>query len=192
MAILVTGFEPFGGADINPSADLARALSGTVDVAAEILPTSFFGSGPRLLSLMDQYRPSLILMFGVHEEAVRPRLERVALNFDHAEIADNDGDQRQSCPIRDGAALALETSVNVAATREALAARGHTVDISHHAGTYVCNHAYYMALDYLARSKSKTPCLFIHIPAFKDKPGEEIASLTRLTADLVSLLGARA
>ncbi len=188
MSILITGFEPFGGHDINPSAELAKALRGRAGMVAEVLPTTFDGAAARVVALIEQTRPSVVLMFGVHGEASRPRLERIALNFDHAEIADNAGEWRQSCTIRPDGPIALETRLDVLSLRNDLAARGTAVDISHHAGTYVCNHTYYRALDQLHHKGQATPCLFIHVPQFKDKPDESLLSLIRLTEDLIDLI----
>lgn len=188
MNILVTGFEPFGGADINPSASLVEALRGRTGIRAEVLPTAFDAGAARLLALMDEHRPSLVLMFGVHGEAARPRLEKLAINFDHAEIADNGGEWRQSQSIDLAGPLALETPLDLIALQADLKARGCITDISHHAGTYVCNHTYYRALQELAARGAATPCLFVHIPTFKEKPDEELQSLVRLADHLIDLL----
>ena len=50
--VLVTGFEPFGGDVVNPSAEIARALDGRViagrSVIGAVLPCVFQTSTPEL------------------------------------------------------------------------------------------------------------------------------------------------
>ena len=66
--ILVSGFEPFGGEDINPSAEVARALHGRtiggVPIVGVVLPCVFGVSIAALRSAIDTHRPQLVLALG--------------------------------------------------------------------------------------------------------------------------------
>lgn len=195
MTILLTGFEPFGGARVNPSALLVDTLkkkgSCAEHAVATVLPTEFATAGKLITELLDEVRPVLALMFGVSGQAQRARLERLAVNIDHADIPDNRGDKRLNKKIRVDGQLAYETKLDLTKLQSELAARGHATDISHHAGTYVCNHVYYSALSHLAWQGRQIPILFVHIPEFSvDGPGQdaEIDAHVQLACDIVELI----
>ena len=91
--VLLTGFEPFGGASTNPSGDVARALNGetlectaagageadTTDAAAHatvigrVLPVSFAASAAQLEQLAAKHRPDLRLHHASHAVTVSQR-----------------------------------------------------------------------------------------------------------------------
>ena len=55
MRVLVTGFEPFGGDAINPSAGIARSLPrkiGGANVATAVLPVVYYASLRMLMRLI--------------------------------------------------------------------------------------------------------------------------------------------
>jgi pyroglutamyl-peptidase len=95
--LLVTGFEPFGGERINPSAEVARALHGRTiadaPVIGLVLPCVFGASIDTLRSAIDTHRPQLVLALGLAAGRDGFTLERVAINLDDARIADNAGAQ---------------------------------------------------------------------------------------------------
>lgn len=166
MAVLLTGFEPFGGADFNPSQKIVEALRNQWtepdEIIARILPVTFSDAGSILETMIDAHAPRAVLMLGLAESAPRPRLERVALNINEASIADNAGALARGNAIIDGGPLALQTFLDLSRLQSTLADRGHGVEISNHAGTYVCNHIYYTALTRLAGTG--VPSLFLHVP----------------------------
>ena len=91
--VLVTGFEPFDGAEINPSLEIARNLHGTViaghTVVGALLPCVFGAALLELQRLLRMHRPTLVI--GVGQAGGRAAItpERVALNVDDARIPDN-------------------------------------------------------------------------------------------------------
>src|SRR5438067_375518 len=82
MKVLVTGFEPFGPWQRNPSGETARHLDGATIVDAEItglvLPVSFKRVSAPLLAAIDELRPDMVLNLG-QGEAVGVRVERGAV-----------------------------------------------------------------------------------------------------------------
>src|SRR2546421_7147091 len=95
MKVLVTGFEPFGPWQRNPSGETARHLDGATIVDAEItglvLPVSFKRAAVPLLAAIDELRPDVVLNLG-QSDAVGVRVERIAVNCCCApEGGDNDG-----------------------------------------------------------------------------------------------------
>ena len=95
MKILVTGFEPFGGEDINPSweaVERLRAPEGTELVKLR-LPVVFREAGELLAAAMKRERPDLVLCIGqaAGRAAITP--ERLGVNLMGASIPDNAGFQ---------------------------------------------------------------------------------------------------
>ena len=101
--LLVTGFEPFGGERINPSADVARALHGRTiggaQVVGAVLPCVFGASIDALRAAIDTHRPQLVLALGLAAGRDGCTLDRVAINLDDARIADNAGAQPIDAPV---------------------------------------------------------------------------------------------
>src|SRR5438128_12412442 len=82
MKVLVTGFEPFGPWQRNPSGETARHLDGATIVDAEItglvLPVSFRRAAAPLISAIDELHPDVVLDLG-QGEAVGVRVEHIAV-----------------------------------------------------------------------------------------------------------------
>ena len=90
MKMLVTGFTPFGGEQINPSWEAARRLPNRIGGAELIkheIPTEFDASGAALHKLLTELRPDAVLCVGQYGGANCIRVERVAINLRDARIA---------------------------------------------------------------------------------------------------------
>ena len=107
VTILVTGFEPFGNDDANPSADAVRALAsrwrGDDELVTEVLPVAFERGAARVRELITTHRPTIVLAVGLGGGRAAVGVERVAINLKDARIPDNDGDQPIDVPSIDGA-----------------------------------------------------------------------------------------
>ncbi len=190
MSIIVTGFEPFGGDDINPSQELIKTLQQSQpDHVFEVLATEYDFAGTRICQLIDEHAPTAVIMLGLSGEATSIKLERVALNIDDAPLADNSGDLRKGQAIKPGAALALQTHIDLPVVQAELRSHGHDVVISNHAGAYICNHIYYCALDHLNAKGSDTPCVFVHVPKLKGSiEGQDFVAMRSAIEDLMEIL----
>ena len=103
MKMLVTGFTPFGGEQINPSWEAARRLPNRIGGAELIkheIPTEFDASGAALHKLLTELRPDAVLCVGQYGGANCIRVERVAINLRDARIADNAGKQPTDGHVR--------------------------------------------------------------------------------------------
>lgn len=165
--ILLTGFDPFGGETINPSWEAARALHGRRigghRVEARLLPTEFAASLRVLRAAVRETAPAILL--GVGQAGGRDRLsiERVAINLQDARIPDNAGAQPVDVPVIDGGPAAYFSTLPVKAMLAALQDHGLPAELSHTAGTYVCNHIAYAML-HLAAKRRGARAGFVHIP----------------------------
>jgi pyroglutamyl-peptidase len=167
--VLVTGFDPFGGANVNPSWEAVHELDGRqVDghrlIGAQ-LPTEFGRSLQVLRSLMERHRPGLVLCTGQAGGRAALSLERVAINVNDARIPDNAGAQPIDTPVVAGGPDAYFSSLPIKAMLAALLTEGIDAQVSQTAGTFVCNHVFYGLMHELARPEwDGTRGGLIHVP----------------------------
>ena len=168
--ILLTGFDAFGGAALNPSWLAVRALHGRRilghTVVAAQLPTVFGASLHELNTLLNKHQPALVVCVGQAGGRKAMSLERVAINVNDAPIADNAGAQPVDTPVKPGAPAAYFTSLPIKAMLAALQADGVAAEVSQTAGTFVCNHVFYGLMHTLAtqRGLKQTRGGFVHVP----------------------------
>ncbi len=168
--ILLTGFDAFGGASLNPSWLAVKELHGRQilghTVVAAQLPTVFDASLKTLNALLKQHQPALVICVGQAGGRKAISLERVAINVNDAPIADNAGGQPVDTPVKPGAPAAHFTSLPIKAMLTALQTEGIAVEVSQTAGTFVCNHVFYGLMHELAtrRALKHTRGGFIHVP----------------------------
>ena len=169
MSILVTGFDPFGGAVVNPSWEAVQRLPDTIAghaVHRLQLPTVFGRCGELLLAKAEEVQPALVILCGVAQgrEAVTPEL--VAVNYRMAAIADNAGQTYSGDKIDESCPAAFMTDAPVQDIIAAIRKAEIPARLSLSAGAYVCNDLYFAAL------KHGLPALFIHVP------GSEVVDAT--------------
>ncbi|MFC8731297.1 pyroglutamyl-peptidase I [Luteimicrobium sp. NPDC057192] len=166
--VLLTGFEPFGGAATNPSWDAADAVaaswSGPGVVHARRVPVTF-ADGPRaVLDAVAELRPDAVVMLGLHGGAHELRLERVAVNVADARIPDNAGAQPVDEPVVPGGPVGHWSTLPLRAALDAVREAGVPVALSPSAGTYVCNATFYAVQDALADGEGPRVSGFVHVP----------------------------
>ncbi len=168
--VLLTGFEPFGGDDVNPSWEAARRLDGRTiagaRVTARCLPCIFGESLGALRREVRALRPAAVICCGVAGSRAAITPERVAVNLDDARIPDNAGRQPLDQPVIPRGPAAYFSTLPVKAITAALAAAGFPAEVSHTAGSFVCNHVFYGLMHALARSRRQPQARggFIHVP----------------------------
>lgn len=166
--VLLTGFEPFDGEDVNPSGELAAALDGeTVNghrIVAAILPVAFARTLPALEALLETHRPVLAVATGQAGGRSELSIERVAANLIDARIPDADGAQPVDYPVIAGAPAAYFSTLPVKAMLARLRALGIPASLSQSAGLYVCNQVFYALAHLVATRYRGTRTGFIHVP----------------------------
>ncbi len=164
-AILVTGFEPYGGFGLNPSALIAERLDGAAigdhRVIGRTLPVSLADLDGALDRVLADVDPVLVVALGLASDEPVVRLERFAVNLADFAIPDNDGARVAGRALAPEGPAALAARLPLPAIRDALLARGIPARLSNSAGTYLCNAAMYRLL---ARLPDAVPCGFIHLP----------------------------
>ncbi|OAN29365.1 pyroglutamyl-peptidase I [Pseudomonas oryzihabitans] len=190
MILLLTGFAPFGGEDLNPSWEAVRRLDGErlgdLTVVAAQLPTEF-GAALRVLDeLLDRHRPTLVVAVGQAGGRAELSLERIAINVDDARIPDNAGRQPIDEPVVAGGPAAYFSTLPIKAMVHALRTAGFPAAVSQTAGTFVCNHVFYGLQHRLQGTGVRGG--FIHIPYLPaqaaNQPGAPSMALETLVAGL--------
>lgn len=126
---------------------MARALGG------HVLPVNYDAAGDHLVRLIRSERPAGVLMLGLNSSARLISLEKVAMNRDHSQSP------RRDNPIIKGGRFVLFSRLPIDRLRRRLKRARIPSAVSYHAGTYVCNHVFYLGL----RNTRRT-CGFIHLP----------------------------
>ncbi len=187
MDILLTGFEPFGGSDMNPSEQVARVLDGSeiagCRVTSRILPVDR-AAGPRaLLDAVVELRPRAVVCLGEHSGLARVAVERVAVNLLDFRIADNAGEVVTDQPLIAGGPAAYCATLPVRAICQAIAAMGIPCELSLSAGSFVCNQVMYTLLHHAAASSPEMPAGFIHLPALPAQAAKAPRPLPSMSAE---------
>ena len=168
QTVLLTGFEPFGGERINPSAEIVRALDGEIvnghRIVTAILPVAFASTLPMLEALLETHRPALVLATGQAGGRSELSIERVAANLIDARIADIDGAQPIDEPVVADAPAAYFSTLPVKAMLARLRALGIPAALSQSAGSYVCNQAFFALAHLVATRYRSTRAGFMHVP----------------------------
>ena len=170
--VLLTGFEPFNGATINPAWEAVRALEGWqgdgFQVEVRQLPCVFGDAIEDLTALIDELHPDVVIAVG--QAGGRPDIsvERVAINVDDASILDNGGQQPVDTAIAADGPAAYFSTLPIKAIVHALRERGLVAGVSQTAGTFVCNHVFYGLMHHAAtQSQPQSQPMkagFIHVP----------------------------
>lgn len=174
LRVLLTGFEPFGGASLNPSQELVRVLSAdpptVVDLRTAVLPVEFGAAADQLLALVHEVAPDVVIATGQAEGRREMSWERVAVNLDDARIPDNAGATRSDESIVHGGPSAYFTTLPVKEMVEAVRAAGVPAGLSLSAGTFVCNHVFYALAHHLRDTNVRSG--FLHLPLIPEQSAE--------------------
>ena len=168
MYILLTGFEPFGGSDVNSSWEVAARVGQLAfhDVNIEVrqLPVSFVRTGEVVRKILNEARPDVLVMLGQRGTGQSIDVERIAVNMMDSAKPDNDGDCPQEQQIATDGEAAYFSNLPVKDLRDAVLQKGIPAKVSNSAGLYVCNSAYYFALKEIYEKKLLARAVFVHLP----------------------------
>ena len=167
--VLLTGFEPFGKATLNPSGEIVKQISGD-NIVTAILPVAYAQSAERLLALIAEHKPGVVICLGQAEGRTHISPERIAINLDDARLADNEGVIRNDVPIVAGGPVAYESTLPIKEIVKAINDAGVPTVVSLSAGAFLCNHVFYVAQDHFKGTKVRSG--FVHVPLMDEQAGE--------------------
>ena len=199
MNVLLTGFEPFGGSQVNPSAQVVRTLArdGLPGVAlhSAILPVDRQGGPATLLNAVRALHPDAIVCLGEATRRMAISIERVAINLLDYRMADNAGHQAIDEPIVPDGPAAYFVTLPVRAMLEAVRAAGIPAELSLSAGAFLCNQVTYELLHYLTTHQLDIPAGFVHLPALPEQvtnayPPMPSMALDTMARGICAIIGA--
>lgn len=167
MKILMTGFDPFGGESINPAFEAVKKMPEKikgVQIIKKEIPTVFQKSIQVLEEAINTYEPDWVICVGQAGGRDKISVEKVAINYDQARIADNEGNQPLNSPIVPGAPTAYFSSLPVQAIAKNWQDHKIPGEISYTAGTFVCNHIFYGLMNLISKNHPNIRGGFIHVP----------------------------
>lgn len=166
---LLTGFGPFGTVTDNPAQRIAESLNQIpiedCELITAVFPVSYQHVRRAFPALLTEHSPDVFLMLGVAVGESRFRLEQMGHNRADPNAFDCEGGRWKTSVIDHEGADFYLTGLVVAPLRDALRERGIAACISDSPGSYLCNFAYYHALQTIANMRLTTECLFLHLPA---------------------------
>ena len=173
MRVILTGFEPFGGSDVNSSWETAVRVKQLPHIGIELevlqLPVSFKRAGEAIREILQTKRPDILVVLGQRGRGQNLDIERIAVNLMDSANPDNDGFCPQEQRIADDGDSAYFSNIPVKILRDALLSRGMPAKVSNSAGLYVCNSTYYNALDEIYKYSLQVKAVFVHLPKLDDK-----------------------
>ena len=172
--VLLTGFEPFGGASFNPSGAVVQAIAkrgiNGVEIVTAILPVEFKRSAEMLVELISSHRPDVVISLGQAEGRDFIGPEQVAINLADGRIADNAGVKIVNQSINPSAADGYFSTLPIRAIVDAISSLGIAAKISYSAGTFICNEIFFATQSFLQESEVISG--FIHLPLAPNQAAE--------------------
>ena len=163
--LLITGFDPFGGASVNPAwqaVKLLRETIGDFEVHKLEIPTVFGEAAALVARVAEAVQPDVILCIGQAGGRAAVTPERIGVNIRDAKIADNAGNMPQGEFCADDGPAAYFATVDVAKMAQAIRDAGLPGQVSNSAGAFVCNDTLYSLLHRYAGPDVKVG--FVHVP----------------------------
>jgi len=168
MKILLTGFEPFDGSNINPSAEVVQNFSDNFlpdhQLIKKILPVDNLKAVVWIDKNIPEIQPDIILHLGEASSRSVITIEKVAINWMDFRIPDNSGIQIKDQPVIEGAPTAYFSTLPISQIIELAKESGIPIDISLTAGAYLCNQVFYTSMHLSKIFNKRCLCGFIHLP----------------------------
>lgn len=173
MKILLTGFEPFAGANINPSWELVSEFDnykiGNGILLSYQLPVSYARTSSCLIALLKKEKPDIFIGFGQAINRASISLEMVGLNMRESKTPDNDGQVISGQAIDENGPVAYFANLQSPKFVEELHKNNIPALISFHGGTFLCNEVLYTALNFQAKKGYPKNIGFIHLPLLPEQ-----------------------
>lgn len=188
--LLITGFDPFGGAAVNPSWLAVQALPDRVgdwELCKLEIPTVYGVAAQMVLGKAAEFAPHMIICVGQAGGRAAVTPERIGVNIRDARICDNAGNQPHGEFVDKDGPAAYFATVSVMAMADAIEAAGIPATVSNSAGAFVCNDVLYSLLHHYAGTEVRVG--FIHVP-YIPQQGEPNLPLEQITASLEAAIRA--
>ena len=185
--LVITGFQPFGDHDYNPSWDVARSMAEVCDARARLLPVTFTTAAQFARAHLTAARPSPLFFVHLGLAADRQEIcfERRAKN-----VRDNKPDNMErTLPVRlpktrelvtgdrDERITLMDLDSLIANFNESISGGSlPTARVSEDCGKYVCNALLYHSLRSCEEARANghgAQAIFIHVPPLSTEDAQE-------------------
>ena len=171
LKVLVAGFGPFPGAAQNPSGQLAltaahsrRAGATGAEITGIVIPTVYREVSSALSQVLKAEKPDAVLMFGLAGSTPFMRIETRAANVASGIHPDAAGKRPTHHSTTAGSPQFLYARAPVRRLLAAARGVGAKAKLSVDAGRYICNAAFFHALDAARKTHAPKWVAFVHIP----------------------------
>ncbi|WP_266077400.1 pyroglutamyl-peptidase I family protein [Haladaptatus caseinilyticus] len=178
MTLLVTGYEPFGDHNENPSAMVACEIDGEEiaghEIIGHVLPVEFDRTAEEMRNLIETHDPTAIVATGLAAGRAGISVERVGINVnDCGSTPDNANVEPRNERIRPDDRAGYFATLPVVSVVEELLERGIPAHVSNSAGTHLCNNVLYSTRAYLEDKANTAPMGFVHLPCTPGMAAEQ-------------------
>jgi pyroglutamyl-peptidase len=189
--LLITGFDPFGGATVNPSWMAVERLPehiGECVLCKLQIPTVFGKATAAVLEIARQFSPDTILCVGQAGSRAAVTPERIGVNIRDARIPDNAGNQPRGEFVDPQGPAAYFSTLPVEAMAQAIRDAGVDATVSNSAGAFVCNDVLYSLLHHYDGTAVRVG--FVHVPYLPEQgaPSMELAQIVRALEAAITLI----
>lgn len=168
--VLLFGFEPFSEFKENPSEILTRQLDGaeigSSIIKGKILPVSYSETGKIIRETIKKERPDLAIGTGLAPGRSKISVEKIAVNYKRAAIADNYGKTFEGMRINSNPQDGIFSTLDCEGIVKGLNREGIPSELSLTAGAYLCNLAMFTIIEETSELGSKGG--FVHLPCHKE------------------------
>ena len=167
MKVLITGFDPFGGEQINPAEEAVKRVRDNINGAEVIkltIPTVRTKSVEAIEKAIEKHNPDIVISVGQAGGRFDITPERVAINLVDFRIKDNEGNQVVDEIIKEDGQAAYFSNLPIKGMVKHMNENGIPASVSNTAGTFVCNHVMYGILYMIDKKYPNIKGGFIHIP----------------------------
>ncbi|MHA1202550.1 MAG: pyroglutamyl-peptidase I [Candidatus Heimdallarchaeaceae archaeon] len=181
--IILTGFEPFGGSEVNPSIKACQVFNNKIidgyKIKAIEIPLRYNEIKPIIERILTKEKPEIVICIGQSSRSVIS-LERIAINIASLEksvyscgakpmdeILEVNGKEGyfSTLPIRNIKVCLEENKI--------------PCEISNSAGTFGCNQIFYHLMQFINSNEINIPAGFIHVPSLPEQViGKNSPSMT--------------
>jgi pyroglutamyl-peptidase len=176
--VLMTAFEPYDRWSENSSwetlIELTRWYDGPAEITTRRYPVDLTRMSEGLRKDM-QEDYDLAIHLGQSPGSTLVKLEAVGLNV-----------RTDGTPLIDDAPEAYRSPLPLALCTRDLIAAGIPSELSHHAGTYLCNAALFLSQYYAQSFGLKTKSMFIHVPLSPAQAAKDDMRMASMSVQMTS------
>ena len=181
--IILTGFEPFGGSDVNPSILACQSFSkksiGGYEIKTIEIPLHYKEIKQNIESILIKEKPEIVICTGQSPRSVIS-LERIAINIASLEKTAYSCGTKPMDEILDiSGREGYFSTLPIRKIKDCLEENKIPCEISNSAGTFGCNQIFYHLMQFINNNEINILAGFIHVPSLPEQViSKNIPSMT--------------